>query len=281
METIKYYSNLWEETNENYSDPRTSDLFMMDSPIPSTLICLGYLIVVWMGPIFMANRPAYNIRQLLLVYNVFMVALSGYLFYEFLVSGWINGYSLGCQPVDYSRSPMAMRMVRVCHLFFLSKFIELFDTIFFIMKKNFHQVSILHVLHHGIMPISWWFGIRFVPGGFGTFHSCINSFIHFLMYLYYGLAALSPSFRKYIFLKKSMTWMQMIQFMLVMIHTSQLFFIQCDYPILFAYWIFFYAIMFLLFFANFYAQSYIKKSLSAKSKSKQIKRKENGYEKNE
>ncbi|CAF3993007.1 unnamed protein product, partial [Rotaria sordida] len=82
METIKYYSNLWEETNENYSDPRTSDLFMMDSPIPSTLICLGYLIVVWMGPTFMANRPAYNIRQLLLVYNVFMVALSGYLFYE-------------------------------------------------------------------------------------------------------------------------------------------------------------------------------------------------------
>ena len=75
-------------------------------------------------------------------------------------------------------------MVRVCHLFFLSKFIELLDTVFFIMKKNFRQVTILHVIHHGIMPLSWWFGLRFVAGGFGTFHSCINSFIHFLMYLY-------------------------------------------------------------------------------------------------
>ncbi|CAF3166759.1 unnamed protein product [Rotaria socialis] len=281
METINFYNGLWQEIKQKYSDPRTSDLFMMNSPIPSALICIGYLIAVCLGPKFMANRSPYNIRQLLLVYNVTMVVLSGYLFYEFLAAGWLNGYSLGCQPVDYSRSATAMRMVRVCYLFFLSKFIELFDTIFFIMKKNFHQVSVLHVLHHGIMPISWWFGIRFVPGGFGTFHSCINSFIHFLMYLYYGLAALSPSFRQYLFLKKSMTWMQMIQFMLVMVHTSQLFFLECDYPILFAYWIFAYAIMFLLFFANFYVQVYKNKSSSGKSKSQPIKSKINGYKKEE
>jgi elongation of very long chain fatty acids protein 7 len=65
--------------------------------------------------------------------------------------------------------------------------------------------------------------------------------------------------------------------MLVMIHTSQLFFIKCNYPIIFAYWIFAYAIMFLLFFANFYAQSYKKKPSSTISKSKQM----NGYNKNE
>jgi len=101
-------------------------------------------------------------------------------------------------------------MIQVCHLFYLSKFIELLDTIFFIMKKNFRQVSVLHVLHHGIMPISWWFGVRFVAGGFGTLHACINSFIHFLMYLYYGLAALGPEYQKYLFWKKYMTWMQMV-----------------------------------------------------------------------
>jgi hypothetical protein len=67
--------------------------------------------------------------------------------------------------------------------------------------------------------------------------------------------------------------------MLVMIHTSQLFFIQCNYPILFAYWIFAYAIMFLLFFANFYIQSYKQKSTS--SKSEQIKSNTNGYNKHD
>lgn len=63
-------------------DPRTTDLFMMESPIPSALICLGYLVFVCMGPKLMANRSPYKIRELLVLYNVAMVALSGYLFYE-------------------------------------------------------------------------------------------------------------------------------------------------------------------------------------------------------
>ena len=36
--------------------------------------------------------------------------------------------------------------------------------VFFIMRKKFNQVSFLHVFHHGIMPFSWWFGVKFVPG---------------------------------------------------------------------------------------------------------------------
>ena len=63
-------------------DPRTADLFMMDSPLPSALICLGYLVVVYMGPTLMANRPAFKIREVLIIYNFAMVILSGYLFYE-------------------------------------------------------------------------------------------------------------------------------------------------------------------------------------------------------
>lgn len=162
METVKHYTRLWDEAKANYSgkfstdlhwrngvvwktafrsgtveqiaftvrlDPRTVDFFMMSSPIPSALICLGYLVVVAVGPKLMANRPAFNVRQLLLVYNFAMVILSGYLFVEvsfpnrcwlssifsyvqFAAGGWFNGYTLGCQPVDYSRSPTAMRVRR-------------------------------------------------------------------------------------------------------------------------------------------------------------------------
>ncbi len=54
----------------------------MSSPIPSALICLGYFVVVCMGPRLMANRSAFKIRELLIIYNFAMVALSGYLFYE-------------------------------------------------------------------------------------------------------------------------------------------------------------------------------------------------------
>ena len=61
----------------------------------------------------------------------------------------------------------------------------------------------------GIMPVSWWFGVKFVPGGFGTFHALLNSFIHFLMYTYYGLAALGEKYQKFLWWKKYMTTMQM------------------------------------------------------------------------
>ena len=148
-------------------------------------------------------------------------------------------------------------MANVCWLFYISKFVELLDTVFFIMRKKFNQVTFLHVFHHGIMPCTWWFGIRFVPGGFGSFHALINSFIHFVMYAYYGLAALGPEYQKYLWWKKYMTKMQMIQFILVMIHSAQLFFIECDYPKFFSIWICSYAIIFMIFFTNFYIQEYI------------------------
>lgn len=48
------------------------------------------------------------------------------------------------------------------------------------------------------MPCTWWFGVRFVPGGFGSFHALINSFIHFVMYAYYGVSALGPEYQKYL-----------------------------------------------------------------------------------
>ncbi len=47
-------------------------------------------------------------------------------------------------------------------------------------------------------------------GGFGTFHALLNSFIHFWMYIYYGVAALGPQYRKYLWWKKYMTTLQIV-----------------------------------------------------------------------
>lgn len=241
-------------------DPRVADWFMMSSPLPSFLICLVYMIITKVGPLFMANRKPLEIRNVMLVYNISMVLLSAYILEEFMVSGWFAGYSISCQPVDYSLSPQAMRMARVCWWFYFSKFIELLDTIFFIVRKKFNQISFLHVFHHGIMPVSWWFGVKFVPGGFGTFHAMLNSFIHLLMYTYYGLSAAGPQFRKYLWWKRYMTSMQITQFIFVVIHASQLLFIPCNYPKVFAYWIALYALIFLVLFSDYFNKTYRMKS---------------------
>ena len=74
----------------------------------------------------------------------------------------------------------------------------------------------------GVMPISAWFALKFIPGGFGTFGCMLNSFIHFLMYFYYFLSAFGPRFQKYLWWKKYLTTMQMV-FLIILNYVSNKF----------------------------------------------------------
>ena len=56
-------------------------------------------------------------------------------------------------------------MAAVTHIYFLSKFVEFLDTIFFILRKKFRNVSNLQLIHHGLMPFYCFLLVRWVPGG--------------------------------------------------------------------------------------------------------------------
>ena len=91
-------------------------------------------------------------------------------------------------------------------------------------------MTFLHVFHHSVLPWSWWWGIKIAPGGMGSFHAMINSSVHVVMYLYYGLSALGPVAQPYLWWKKHMTAIQLIQFVLVSLHISQYYFMpSCNY----------------------------------------------------
>ncbi|CAH8553662.1 unnamed protein product [Schistosoma turkestanicum] len=243
------------------ADPRVENWPLMKDPTPVFVTVLLYLaFVLWLGPKFMKkHQTPFDLRPLMVVYNLFLVLLSGWLVYEYAVSGWFTGYSLGCQPTDYSRRPIAMRMATACWFFFISKIIELFDTVLFILRKKFELVSFLHVFHHAIMPISWWYGVKYVAGGLGTFHAFLNCIVHFFMYTYYGLAAAGPRFQKYIWWKKYLTAAQIFQFVIVIVHVLYALSItDCNYPKFFSYWILSSASVFLILFAKFYSKTYKK-----------------------
>lgn len=61
-------------------DPRTADWFLVHSPIPVIFITAMYFFTVkeWL-PKFMENRPAYDLRKVLVYYNLLQVVLSGYI----------------------------------------------------------------------------------------------------------------------------------------------------------------------------------------------------------
>ncbi|XP_046390264.1 elongation of very long chain fatty acids protein AAEL008004-like isoform X1 [Ischnura elegans] len=248
------YNDIWEKNG----DPRVRDWFLMSSPLPTLIICFTYVYLVKvLGPRIMGNRKPLELRRVLIGYNFFQVVFSTWLFYEIGMSGWLTGhYNFRCQPVDYSNHPVTLRMVHACWWYYFSKFTEFMDTIFFVLRKKNQHVSTLHVIHHGCMPMSVWFGVKFTPGGHSTFFGLLNTFVHIIMYFYYMMAAMGPKYQKYIWWKKYLTSLQMVQFIAIMVHAFQLLFVDCNYPRAFVWWIGMHAVMFFFLFSDFYKQAY-------------------------
>jgi len=253
-----WLNNLWEKR-----DKRVDGWPMLDSVWPTFLLVMAYLFIVkiW-GPRFMQNRPAYNLTKFLIIYNAFQVLLSTYIFIQLMRGGWGGDYSFRCQPVDESQSPQALLMLHACYVYFLSKFFEFIDTFCFVARKKFNQVSMLNVIHHGIMPMSVWPGVRFFPGGHSSFFGLLNAFIHIVMYFYYMMAAFGPPYQKYLWWKQHLTTLQIVQFIAIMAHGFQLFFYDdCGFPKTFAYYIAAHGILFLGLFCQFYIKTYLNKNI--------------------
>ncbi|XP_018791382.1 PREDICTED: elongation of very long chain fatty acids protein AAEL008004-like isoform X2 [Bactrocera latifrons] len=257
MALIMKYIDSMQRYMDSYGDSRTKDWPMMSSPFPTLAVCLTYVYLVKvLGPRLMENRKPFQLQNTLIIYNAAQVIFSAWLFYECLMGGWWGHYSFRCQPVDYSDDPTTKRMVHACWWYYFSKFTEFMDTVFFVLRKKTSQVTTLHVIHHGCMPMSVWFGVKFTPGGHSTFFGLLNTFVHIVMYTYYMFSAMGPQFQKYLWWKKYLTTLQMVQFVLIMVHAFQLLFIDCNYPKAFVWWIGMHAVMFFFLFNEFYKNAY-------------------------
>jgi elongation of very long chain fatty acids protein 7 len=145
---------------EKYGDPRLKDYFLMESPMSTVFMVALYLIIVKMlGPKLMENREEFDLRKTLLIYNLFQVVLSLIIFYR-CSTFWLFDYNWRCAPMNRERTPKQFYVINTTYLYFLSKFTEFFDTVFFVMRKKFRQISTLHVFHHSVMPLIAWIGLK-------------------------------------------------------------------------------------------------------------------------
>ncbi|EDX13947.1 elongation of very long chain fatty acids protein 7 [Drosophila simulans] len=245
---------------EDYGDPRATRFPLMEHPMFTfgmVAVYLSWVLVI--GPLFMRDRKPFQLRRTLVVYNAFQVALSGYMFYEHLMAGWLNYYNLKCQPVDYSDSPSSKRMLNLCYLYYLSKLTEFADTMFFVLRKKSSQITWLHVYHHSVTPLETWVLVKFLAGGNATFPNLLNNFVHVCMYFYYMMAAMGPEYAKFLWWKKYMTELQIAQFVLCIFHTLRaLFSNQCQFSKFISALLLLNASIFFCLFMNFYMQSYRK-----------------------
>lgn len=201
-----FYSEIIEK-----SDPRVKDWLWMQSPIPTVVLCMLYFLAVAVGPKLMENRKPFDLKYILIVYNFSLVALSIYIVHQLITHSLKAGYNYICQPMSYSTAPEHVGIASALWWFYFSKFLEFFDTIFFILRKKSNQISFLHVYHHSSMFSLWWIGIKWVAGGQSLMGALVNSMVHTIMYTYYGLTAFGPTIRKYIGkYKKRVTQLQLV-----------------------------------------------------------------------
>ncbi|CAG9115797.1 unnamed protein product [Plutella xylostella] len=254
------------------SDPRTESWWMMSGPGPLITVLISYPLLLHFSRATLHAGPEALRPQVprYVAYNVSQVLMSVYLVYEGMVAGWWNDYNFSCQPVDYSDTPKANRMAAAVWWYFFAKIVELLDTIFFVLRKKNRQISFLHLYHHTMMPICAWIGTKFLPGGHGTLLGVINSFIHIIMYTYYLISGLGPQYQKYLWWKRHVTTLQLIQFCIIFYHNFTVMFTDCNYPKFINFLLSLNASLFLYMFGRFYYVNYIKNSKTTRPDPKPV-----------
>ncbi|XP_032777536.2 LOW QUALITY PROTEIN: elongation of very long chain fatty acids protein AAEL008004 [Daphnia magna] len=253
VQTLIYgCSRVWEAR-----DKRTDGLPLTESPLTSVLICLAYLLAAKiLGPKLMANRPPYDLRGALVTYNAFQIVFNGWMFYRICCVTWLKGYNLICQPVDYSDNEDALQAISMGYFYCVSKLIDLLDTLFFVLRKKENHLTFLHIYHHVCMLLTVWIGFRFISGGQSAFLPTVNTLMNIGVHFYYLIAAMGPSFRKYLWWKKYLTVFQMFELACIGLHGSQLLFVDCGFPSAISWYYVVQTSIFLLLFKNFHSKKY-------------------------
>ncbi|XP_033835499.1 elongation of very long chain fatty acids protein 5 [Periophthalmus magnuspinnatus] len=243
-------------------DPRVRGWLLLDNYLPTFALTVLYLLIVWVGPKYMKNRPPFSCRGLLLIYNVGLTLLSLYMFWELASAAWHGSYNLYCQNT-HSAPEADIKVMKALWWYYFSKLIEFMDTFFFILRKNNHQITFLHIYHHATMFNIWWFVVNWIPCGHSFFGATINSFVHIVMYLYYGLSSI-PAMRPYLWWKKYLTQLQLVQFLLTVVQSSSAVIWPCGFPIRWTCFQISYMFTLIILFTNFYFQAYKKRIVSSK-----------------
>jgi elongation of very long chain fatty acids protein 4 len=241
------------------SDDRVKDWLLMQTPLPTIAISFSYIAFCVIAPRILQGRKVLTAKWPITIYNLICVCLNFYITFELLINT-VGHYNWHCQPVDISRNEGPMRIASGVWWFYFSKFIEMLDSVFFILKGNYNQLSFLHVYHHSTMFMYFWIVARFLPGGNSVFACAINSTVHVFMYGYYFLSSLGPEVRKYLGWKKYLTMMQIAQFWICNYFlVSAAMYGSCGFPMWLVYSMIAYMSSFIILFGNFYLMNYIKK----------------------
>ncbi|EER19589.1 fatty-acyl elongase, putative [Perkinsus marinus ATCC 50983] len=155
----------------------------------SWVVVAFYLLGILVGQRMMKNRQTLKLKKPLAMWNLFLAVFSFIgvtRTLPLLLAGtWYNGplYFVCRNASDsYGRGPCGLWI----SLFMYSKYVELVDTAFLVLRKR--NVNFLHWFHHAtVLLYCWHAGAYEQPTG--IFFATMNYMVHSIMYFYYFLSS--------------------------------------------------------------------------------------------
>eukprot|EP00462_Mataza_sp_D1_P018139 CAMPEP_0175140128 /NCGR_PEP_ID=MMETSP0087-20121206/11289_1 /TAXON_ID=136419 /ORGANISM="Unknown Unknown, Strain D1" /LENGTH=240 /DNA_ID=CAMNT_0016423221 /DNA_START=41 /DNA_END=763 /DNA_ORIENTATION=+ len=230
---------------DQYLNVHTSWAYNLWRPETCAASIVGYLMLIAVIKSVMKTREAFELTNVMRVYNFLQVALCCYMCYGLASNPFSNFFRIN---VDYNPKTEYFLFVH-----FLSKWLDFVDTIVMALRKKDRQITVLHVFHHSSIPAVWscllFFGQAYGTTSLGAF---ANSFIHVIMYSHYFVTSFgirNP-------FKKVVTQAQLIQFGILLLHS----FVALIWEQKIGGWFCFlqtvYQITMLAMFGSFYKKSY-------------------------
>lgn len=159
-----------------------------------------------LGPKILNGRT-FDVKKGILAYNAINVVINIYVA-AILWGNTIGYYNWTCEPVDFSTSARAMAIATGVWWSYMTKIMDMLDTVFFLLRGKYNHMSFLQLYHHSTMVLIMWIAANFVPGGNVVWGAALNASVHIIMYSYYFVSALGPRFQKYLGWKKTLTMIQ-------------------------------------------------------------------------
>ncbi|XP_066304980.1 very long chain fatty acid elongase 5-like [Branchiostoma lanceolatum] len=212
---------------------------LKSTPVAVAYLCLVPLSIGWQK----STKPR-SLRKTLVVYNLVCSALSLYSFGAF-------AYGVFVSPSWFHKGEVNA-LKHVFLLYWVTKNLELWDTIFMVLRHRRRQMSFLHVYHHTSILLLSDFCYHHYPWAAMAVPLGLNSLVHVFLYLYYGLSAAFPD--KPLTWKRRVTELQIVQFFIGLVHSSlgYLYHGFCVYGIA-------YGLSMVALFSNFYYRAYLQK----------------------
>uniref|UniRef100_A0A1A9V2D8 Elongation of very long chain fatty acids protein n=1 Tax=Glossina austeni TaxID=7395 RepID=A0A1A9V2D8_GLOAU len=114
--------------------------------IPALSFYVAFVLKI--GPRLMKSRPAFQVKTLLIIYNITQIILCAYVMERMRTFCQGDLFDFANCRVHDDMSRKSFDYYDISTYVSMLKNFELFDTVLFVLRKKQNQVTPLHVFHH-------------------------------------------------------------------------------------------------------------------------------------